>query len=250
RASPGPLCTSATPGPVRPTHARSTPSATMTATRAVCSRNRASPASASIQSSRGSSPDVERRRLEADERQPFRRALEHHPQGPIAHQREVRRHDRRLDGAARDFDLGARAEVRVAMNLTQRQHREADGPQAEAADADLALRDQARVLERVAQMRVRDAEQMIQAFAETARQMPVLEPLEAEAVLTEDRARQPARVRASIVPDILQDVRHLQALPERDRKPHEPLAMPLEIRAAQQEELGEHLADDACDVVA
>src|SRR5690606_24947012 len=86
---------------------------------------------------------------------------------------------------------------------------------------------------------------------EARRQVRVLEPLEAEAAAAaENRARQPARIGASIVPDILQDIGHLQALTERDRKLHHALTVTFELRAVEQEELRQHLSDDAGDVVA
>src|SRR5690606_25086150 len=136
------------------------------------------------------------------------------------------------------------------MDLAQRQHRQPDRPQTEAPNPGLALRDQARVLERIAQVRVRDPEQMIKAFLEARRKMRVLEPLEAEIAAAENRARQPAGLRAAIVPDILQDIGHLQSLTERDGELHHALAVSLELRAMQQKELGQHLADDARHVVA
>ena len=106
----------------------------------------------------------ERRRRE---RQPVGRAREHQAQRAIAHQREIRRQHRRLDGAARHLDLAAGAERRVPMNLAQRQHGKADGPKAEAPNSRLALRNQAGVLERVAQMRVADADAALPSRRET-----------------------------------------------------------------------------------
>ncbi len=105
----------------------------------------------------------------------------------------------------------------MRMQLAQRQHREPDRPETETPNALLAFRNHARVLERVTQMRVRDADQPLEPFAKRVALVQILEPREIE-VLREDRARQPARVRLTIVPDVFQDVRHLQSLAERHRE--------------------------------
>ena len=148
------------------------------------------------------------------------------------------------------FTSAPERNVGVAVNLAQREHREADRPETEAPDADLALRDHAGVLERVAQMRVAEPEQLVEPFLERARRVQLFEPLELEVAAREHRARQPARVRLPVVPDVLQDVGHLQALPERHGEPHHRVALLRELGGMQAEELRAHLADDARDEVA
>src|SRR6185436_20056879 len=184
------------------------------------------------------------------ERKPVGRAREHEAQRTIAHQREIRGQHGRLDRAARHFDLAAGAERRVAMDLAQREHGEADRPQAKAADSRLALRNQARVLERIAQMRVTDADQLVQAVAERGLRVPRLEPFEIHRAARENGARQPARARLTVVPDVLQDVRHLQTLTERYGQAQHDFAFRGDFGAMQSEQLGAHLADDAGNVVA
>ena len=81
-------------------------------------------------------------------------------------------------------------------------------------------------------------------------QVPRLELLEVERAARKHGARQPACAGRPVVPDVLQDVRHLQALTERHRQAQHDLALRLELRAMQAEKLRAHLADDTGDVVA
>ena len=140
--------------------------------------------------------------------------------------------------------------VGFAMDLAQRQHGETDRPKTEAPDADLALRNHAGVLERVAQVRVREADELVEALLERGRRVQLLEAREVEVAARKHRARQPACVRLPVVPDVLQDVRHLQPLAERDGEAHQRLALLRDLRTMQAEELRAHLAHDAGDEVA
>jgi hypothetical protein len=99
-------------------------------------------------------------------------------------------------------------------------------------------------------MRVADAEQLVQPVAERRLQMPLLELLQVERAVRKHGARQPARSGRPVVPNVLQDVRHLQALAERHRQPQHDFALRLELRAMQAEKLRAHLADDTGDVIA
>ncbi len=54
----------------------------------------------------------------------------------------------------------------LSINFSQGQHRKPDGPQAEAADAGLVAGNEQRVIQRVAQMRVRHADQFAHAGIE------------------------------------------------------------------------------------
>src|SRR6185369_10365367 len=197
--------------------ARSTPSATITAKLAAGAA--ASRPLTDIDTAARQRGDDARRRA-ARERQAVGRARKDHAQPSIAHQREIGCEHGRLDGAPRHLDLVARVERRVAMDLAQREHREADGPKTEPPNAGLALRNQRGVLERVAQVGVRETDELVETYLERARRMQLLEVLEIEVAARKHRARQPARVRLPVVPDVLEYIGHLQPLTERHGETH------------------------------
>ena len=65
-----------------------------------------------------------------------------------------------------------------------------------------------------------------------------------------DVPRQPARTAPPVLPDVLQDVGHLQALAEGDGQGQQFLATVVHLGRVVAEELREHLADHPGDVVA
>ena len=66
----------------------------------------------------------------------------------------------------------------------------------------------------------------------------------------EDVPRQPAHIAAPVVPYILEDVGHLQPLPEGHGQREQFVATFVDVGRVVAEQLGEHLADHAGDMVA
>ena len=168
----------------------------------------------------------------------------------VAACREAARKHGRADRPPRHFHVATGGELRIPVELAESEHGESDGPQAEAPDARLAARDQQRVLERVAQVRVRDADEPVHAGAERIDVAARLELAQLEARFLEHVARKPAGIGAPVFPHVLQNVGHLQALAEPHGMAQQRLAMAIDGGRIVAEQLRQHLADDACDVVA
>ncbi len=95
-----------------------------------------------------------------------------------------------------------------------------------------------------------DGHQLLHAGGETAAAALGVQMRQINAVAGEDLLRQPARAAAAILPDILEDVGHLQALRKGWREARQCGAMLFNIGRVGAEKFSEHLTDDAGDVVA
>ena len=157
--------------------------------------------------------------------------------------------DRRPDGAARDLDFVPGGEAAVAVDVAQGQHRHAQRPQAEAPDPGLIAGQQQRVLQRIAQVHAGDADQVPQGLLEFPAVAQGGGAVQGHAVALQHRLRQPAHVALLVVPDVLEDVGHLQALAERDRQLHQLVVVFIDGAGIVAEQLGEHLPHDARHVI-
>src|SRR5271168_3607550 len=142
---------------------------------------------------------------ELRERQAARGLGEQEPQRAVAASGELRQQAGYGDRPARHLHLGAGCEARIVFNLTQREHRDPDGPQTETAYAGLLGWNQQCVLECVAQMRMGDTDELAQAGAEARVMGRARQVAEIDAVTSENLLRQPTGAAAAILPHILED---------------------------------------------
>ena len=116
---------------------------------------------------------------------------------------------------ARDLHLGAGGEARIFVNFSQREHRKPDGPQAEAADSgscrELIMCNPGHCADAHAPRRPVRACRHRSADRGSRRQ-----PRQIDAVGGKNLLRQPTRSAAAVLPDILENIRHLQTLRERN----------------------------------
>ena len=136
------------------------------------------------------------------------------------------------------------------MDPLQSQHGKPDSPQAEAANSRLVAGNQQSERKRIAQVRMRHADQFAHRGVKAGIRLAGAQRLQLEAVAGEHVLREPARSAAAILPDILQDVGHLQALSEGHVQLVQGAAALADLRGVGAEQLREHLPDDAGDVVA
>ena len=99
-------------------------------------------------------------------------------------------------------------------------------------------------------MHLGHADQLAQCRAERGIRLAGLKRAQVKPGLLEHVSRQPTRAARPVVPDVLENVGHLQALAERHGELQQLLAMAVDFRRVVAEQLGEHLADDAGNVIA
>src|SRR5205814_803501 len=104
--------------------------------------------------------------------------------------------------------------------------------------------------ERIAQVCVSHADELGETRIEAGSGAPGRELRQHDAVAGKGLLRKPAGAAAAVLPEILQDVGHLQPLRERHGELGERVVPGGDRRGIGAEELGEHLAHDAGDVVA
>ena len=104
------------------------------------------------------------------------------------------------------------------VDFPQREHGETECPEAEAADAGFLRGDGERIRERIAQVCVGDADELIDGGVEGGAIASGGQRFELEPGAAEDIAREPAHAASPVVPGVLEDVGHLEALAERRRE--------------------------------
>src|ERR1700733_9864055 len=171
------------------------------------------------------------------QRQGARRQPKKPRQEPVAAHGEVRQHTRHGDGLARYLDFYATRVARMTNNLAQGKHRKANGPQTEAADAPLAARYQQCVRQRVAQVRVGNTDELLHAGGEARIVALGGQLLDVEAVAGKELLWQPTSAAAAVLPDVLQNIRHLQSLRKGCRKFMHGLAVTGDIRGVAAEKI-------------
>src|SRR6476660_6596491 len=139
------------------------------------------------------------------ERERGRGAVEQAGEYPVAASGERRGDDRRPYDSPRHLDLSPGEKLRIVVNLAQRQHGEPQRPEQETPDPRLAARYGHRVGERVTQVGVRDADQLVECGAKPLR-VALVQRLQLEPGTIEDIARQPAHASFPIFPRVLDDV--------------------------------------------
>src|ERR1043165_5519311 len=123
-------------------------------------------------------------------------------------------HDSAFYAQARDLHFGSAPVIQMVIDLEQGQERETDGPETELAYADFFLCDQQRVIERVSQVSMRDADQTAHSAPEALARIQSRQAAQVAAFGGKHFSRQPAGTPLIILPHILQNVCHLQALAE------------------------------------
>ncbi len=99
-------------------------------------------------------------------------------------------------------------------------------------------------------MAARNGHQLLQSLIER-RLVPLIGDFpQIHAGFVKDLPRQPARAAFLVLPDILQNIRHLQALAERHGQPHHRLAMFFDLARVIAEKLGQHFSHHAGHVIA
>ncbi len=98
-------------------------------------------------------------------------------------------------------------------------------------------------------MPVSDADQLAQPGDELGGGMVLIQILQRKSI-GEHAARQPAGVGAPVIPDVFEDVGHLQPLAKTNRQLHQLFPMTRHGRRVQTEQLRQHLAHHACHVIA
>ena len=176
--------------------------------------------------------------------------LEEEPEPDVRPHQAARDHGDRPHATPRYLDLPSGSKRRRGVNAAQRQHGHPQRPQAVPADAGFVGRDELDVAQRVRQVAAGDPQQGEQAVGEARVVAVGRQGAQVEPRVQEDVPRQPARAAAAVVPYILEDVGHLQPLAERHRQPQQRFAVRVDLGGIVAEQLGEHLADHAGDVVA
>ncbi len=112
----------------------------------------------------------------------------------------------------------------MEVDLPQRQRCKTNRPQEEPPNPGFAAWDQEGVGESVAETGVGDPHHLVHPAVEGRIGVAALQLPEVEAVTVEHVSRQPAGVAFPIVPDVLENVGHLQTLTEADGPRHQRLA--------------------------
>ena len=123
-------------------------------------------------------------------------------------------------------------------------------PEAKAADPRFRAGDQQRVLERVTQMPVGDRDEFEHAGGKSRVIGFGHQQIEIDSVARKYFLREPAGAAAPILPHVFQNVRHLQPLGERHRQALQSRAAARDCGGIVAEELRQHVAHHARDVVA
>jgi len=131
------------------------------------------------------------------------------------------------------------------MDLAKGEDGHADGPQAECADALLGFRQEERVSQRVLEVAPRNPDEFQQAFLERFAVVGRVERGKIESARLKHALGEPADIALFIVPDIFEDVGHLQALAKRHGQRAQCRPTPGDGLGVRAEQLGQHFADDA-----
>ena len=137
----------------------------------------------------------------------------------------------------------------VGMHLSQGQHRHSQRPQAEASNSDLVAGYKQCIAEGVLKVKPGDSDELAQSQGEFFPLIVLGKPAEIESDALEYFPGQPARATGAVLPDVLEDVGHLQTLSKRHRKLLQLRPLDIDFAGVGAEKLGQHLADHAGHVI-
>ena len=135
------------------------------------------------------------------------------------------------------------------MNPAQGQRGQSKSPQAVPADPGFTGRNDLDEPQGVFQVLARNGDDFDQSPGERGVVLPRAQRGQVEAGSEKNVPRQPARTAPPVLPDVLEDIGHLQPLAEGDRQGEQFVATVVHFRRIIAKELREHLADHPGDVV-